>query len=105
MTQMKIMTQKGKMLTFYYISVLTTNFQTKPFQKPQHSHSPKAVKILWKNIHMGKFYSRNSFLAIFAMFTFVSDIYEHVRGQAFLKNFFWGGTWPTGGSPPPRPPL
>ena len=67
------------MLTFYYISVLTTNFQTKPFQKPPHSHSPKAVKILWKNIHMGKFYSRNSFLAIFAMFTFVADIYEHVH--------------------------
>ena len=79
MTQIKIMTRKGKMLTFYYISVLTTNFQTKPFQKPQHSHSPKAVKILWKNIHMGKFYSRNSFLAIFAMFTFVADIYEHVH--------------------------
>ena len=78
MTQIKIMTQKGKMLTFYYISVLTTNFQTKPFQKPLHPHSPKAVKILWKNIHMGKFYSRNSFLAIFAMFTFVADIYEHV---------------------------
>ena len=73
-----LLDKKGKMLSFYPISVTEQNFVEIPIVTGTYCENT-SVTILSKYVNLTRFYAKNSDFAFFQMSTRVADIYERVR--------------------------
>ena len=80
----QIRTKKCKMWTFYDILFPEWSFNIWPTLRCYFWWNPQLVKILWKNVHIMKFYEQKLFFMIFQMSTLAAVIYERVPYLCFL---------------------
>ncbi len=80
-----ILDKKGKMLSFYPISVTEQHFVETSIVTGTYCENTSSVTILSKYVNLTRFYAKNSDFAFFQMSTRVADIYERVRDHKVRK--------------------